>query len=233
MKDSQQLAKTYRKQGTTNIDSVSMFEKLLTEIPKWNADIISQETADICAFFPALQKTLHAVLLSNIYIVKSVQPGIIKNVDVVLPNTQSFIHRIYCAVSSELITMPKIFKVTDDPARDYKNKSVAIQIIKECILSAIVSFLPANNHVQQYMEHLNAAKDNSSSTKDNKTHVPNKRNADSRADSTRYNSSSKRYKLDVHDESEDDSDEDVNQYGQSSTNDIDESTAGNEDSFEK
>jgi hypothetical protein len=134
------------------------FQTFMQRIPKWNNDIIHNETLRIMnnsKSYSWLEDLIKATLKANI-IVLTYNPTV-KNQIKIDPslyqriNIDSFIHKIYIECARELWNNPYLFYHQYSPIELKRNQRDSIILIKDCIKEGIRKLLPVKYILQIYL----------------------------------------------------------------------------------
>ena len=141
---------------STNLDNVLVeFQEGLKEIPKWNADIITEHVDNVlssCTFFNDL---LSVVFLSNVRILTSVrmnQSGK-KKIKIVVPTNEKFIHEIFKNVAKNIYNDPYLYSIKKYNSNVTNNIREVFDLIDTTIEDTIRNLLPFQNIIESYIKH--------------------------------------------------------------------------------
>ena len=130
-------------QSTTVEEISDLFSKELLNIPKWNNEVVREETERLRAACPMLDELLTAVFLSNVKILTSIRHTKLKTqMKVTVPSTVSFVHNIYITIGKEILYNIDLFdieKLNDDITR---NRATVGAMIDAAIEHTIRSSIP-------------------------------------------------------------------------------------------
>jgi len=207
---------------TTSV--IKAFQKTLKEIPLWNQDMIKNEynriiTLSRCDFFEDLTE---AVFITNTKILTSVQINDTKslNVNVNIPQSSHFVHKVYMETAKEFYKNPYVFDQSKlvSPKERHNNLREALSLIDIGINNAISNLLPIKDILKQGLTKFT-----------NKTHQS--ENNDSEQQSTENDENSDTND-DDNDDTETDDDEEENSKTNDDSDDSDENESDEEDSNE-
>jgi hypothetical protein len=146
-------------QSISNNDSVlKSFQTAVQRIPKWNNDMINNETNRILnntKSYTWLSDLIKATLKANIVVLTynptvtqqtSVDPSLYQNIQIT-----DFIHKIYIECARELWNNPYLFYHNYPPIELKRNQRDTILLIKDCIREAIRKLLPVKHILQIYL----------------------------------------------------------------------------------
>ena len=131
------------------------FQTFLTRIPSWNDSIVDTECKRIeqvsnCGYLEELISCVHVVQLKALTCVRVGQKQ--KKVDIDIPNSKQFIHRIYINIARKLYTNIYLFERNIKPLEIQKNNRELELLIKECILNAVRDTMPIENILKAYID---------------------------------------------------------------------------------
>ena len=138
---------------------LKVFQSFLKKIPKWNSDIIKQETDRILAnskSYEWLSNLIKATLKSNMIILtykpnlilqEKIDPKYYKNI-----NLEDFIHKVYIECARELWNNPYLM-YHQYPAIELKrNQRDTIMLVKDAIKEAVRKLLPLKELLEIYLK---------------------------------------------------------------------------------
>lgn len=144
---------------SNNADNVlKVFQSFLRRIPKWNTEMIKQESDRIMnnsksyAWLPDLVKaTLKANMIvltysPNLKNINKIDPNFYKNIQI-----EDFIHKVYIEVARELWNNPYLMYHLYPPIELKRNQRDTIGSIKESIKEAIRKLLPLKQILEIYL----------------------------------------------------------------------------------
>jgi hypothetical protein len=138
---------------------LKVFQSFLKRIPKWNQEMIKQETDRIMnnsKSFSWLSDLVKATVKANI-IVLTYNPGN-KNVNKIDPKyyqgikIEDFIHKIYIECARELWNNPYLMYHQYAPIELKRNQRDTINLVKESIKEAIRKLLPVKEILEIYLD---------------------------------------------------------------------------------
>ena len=133
---------------------LSRFQKKCAEIPKWNQDIVAEETnrlieASRCDYLEELMTALfiaHTKVMASVRVNKKN-----KKLTITVPKLDHFLHRLFTEAAKSFWKAPFLFQ-EDIPAIDrQKNLLQAEAIIEEAIYAAVRDMLPIKKILQEYI----------------------------------------------------------------------------------
>ena len=144
---------------STGADNVlKVFQSFLRRIPKWNTELIKQESDRIMnssksfAWLPDLVKaTLKANMIVLTYSqnsknINKIDPQFYKNVKI-----EDFIHKVYIECARELWNNPYLMYHQYQPIELKRNQRDTMSLIKESIKEAIRKLLPLKEILEIYL----------------------------------------------------------------------------------
>jgi hypothetical protein len=131
------------------------FQTFLSRIPKWNEEIISNEKKRIedtsnCSYLEDLISCVHIIQLKALTCVRVGQKQ--KKIDIDIPNSESFIHKIYIILARKLYTSVYLFENNIAPLDMQKNNREIEILAKESIMQAIRDTMPIETILRAYMD---------------------------------------------------------------------------------
>lgn len=139
-------------------DILKIFQTFLKRIPKWNKNLIDQETERIinsshsygwlCDLIKATLKSSLIVLMYNPTkkIQEKVDPSFYKNI-----STSDFIHKVYIECAREIWNNPYLLYHNYLPIEIKRNQRDCMIIIKDCIKEALRKLLPVKHILSIYL----------------------------------------------------------------------------------
>ncbi len=131
------------------------FQTYLSRIPNWNSTIIETERKRIeksssCAYLEELIACVHVIQLKALTCVRVGHEQ--KKVDIDIPNSDMFVHKVYINVARKLYTNIYLYEKDISPLNIQKNNRELELIIKECILESIRDTMPIEKILKAYMD---------------------------------------------------------------------------------
>ena len=131
------------------------FQNFLTRVPKWNQTIIDTEQKRIaetsgCTYLEELITCVHVIQLKALTCVRVGSKQ--KKIDINVPSTNDFIHKIYIHVARKIYTNIYLFERNIAPLQIQKNNREIELIVKECILNSIRDSIPVDTILRAYMD---------------------------------------------------------------------------------
>ena len=133
---------------------LSRFQKKVAEIPKWNADVVADETTKLveasrCDYLEELMTALfiaHTKVMASVRVNKKN-----KKLTITVPKLDHFLHRVFTEAAKSFWKAPFLFQ-EELPAVDrQKNLLQAEAIIEEAIYAAVRDMLPIKKILQEYI----------------------------------------------------------------------------------
>lgn len=143
---------------STSDNILKNFQIFMQRIPKWNNDIIHNETQRIMnnsKSYSWLEDLIRATLKANIIVLTynptvkqqiKIDPSLYQNIKI-----DDFIHKIYIECARELWNNPYLFYQQYSPIELKRNQRDSILLIKDCIKEAIRKLLPVKHILQIYL----------------------------------------------------------------------------------
>ena len=131
------------------------FQNLLSQIPKWNTELIENEVSRIknnskCGYIEDLITCVHIIQLKALTCVRVGQHQ--KKVDIAVPDFNNFIHKIYILTARKLYSNIYLFQKNISPLDVQKHNREIELIVKECILCAIRDTIPLEEILRSYLD---------------------------------------------------------------------------------
>tara|TARA_Y100000385_G_C13054534_1_gene621326 strand:+ start:527 stop:1702 length:1176 start_codon:yes stop_codon:yes gene_type:complete len=142
-----------KKISKKNNTILKTFQSFLKKIPKWENDMIEQETVRIITSLDTtfdIVNLLKAIVKSNIQILTNNNNIVDKKLydDLKLAD---FIHRVYIESAREFWNNPYLMYHVYEPIDLKRNQRESINIIKECIRESIRKMLPRKYILEKYL----------------------------------------------------------------------------------
>lgn len=131
------------------------FQNLLSRVPKWNPNIIKEETERIkekstCGYLEDLITCVHIIHLKCMTVMRVGNKQ--KKVDIKIPQLTDFIHKIYVNSARKLYSNVYIFERGIAPLHTQRNNREFEIIVKECIYNTIRDNIPVEELIKMYLE---------------------------------------------------------------------------------
>ena len=131
------------------------FQNFLSRVPKWNANIIKDETSRIISESkcPYLEDLLTCVHITQLKILTSIRvSNQQKKIDIDIPKLTEFIHNVYIHFARKLYSNIYLFEKDIMPLNYQKNMREAEIICRECILKVIGDNMPVEKILRAYID---------------------------------------------------------------------------------
>lgn len=131
------------------------FQNFLARIPKWNPDIVVNESDRIkrvsgCAY---LEELITCVHITQLKVLTSIRVGREqKKIDISIPKLPEFIHRVYIESARRIYKNVYLFDTEVPPLTRQKNARECELIVNECIMSVIRESMPIETILRSYMD---------------------------------------------------------------------------------
>jgi hypothetical protein len=131
------------------------FQNLLSRVPKWNPNIIKDETARIkerstCGYLEDLITCVHIIHLKCMTVMRVGNKQ--KKVDIKIPQLADFVHKIYVNSARKVYSNVYIFEKGIQPLHIQRNNREFEIIVKECIYNTIRDNIPVEELIKMYLE---------------------------------------------------------------------------------
>ena len=131
------------------------FQNLLSRVPKWNPNIIKEETGRIkerstCGYLEDLITCVHIIHLKCMTVMRVGNKQ--KKVDIKLPELSDFVHKVYVNSARKLYSNVYIFEKGNHPLQVQRNNREFEIIVKECIYNTIRDNIPVEDLIKMYLE---------------------------------------------------------------------------------
>jgi hypothetical protein len=139
----------------TGTPLLNIFRTLLERVPKWNSDIIMDETDRITSITRCdwLDDLVTAVFISHTRILMSIGPNQnFAKINVSIPKTTSFIHKIYINVAREIWKNPYLYNENVPGYINQQNIAKIEEIIRLNIESTIRKELPVKEILREHLD---------------------------------------------------------------------------------
>ena len=133
---------------------LSRFQKKCAEIPKWNQDMVAEETNRLIesSHCDYLEELMTALFIAHTKVMASVRVNKkSKKLTITVPKLDHFLHRVFTEAAKSFWKAPFLFQ-EDIPAVDrQKNLLQAEAMIEEAIYAAVRDMLPIKKILQEYI----------------------------------------------------------------------------------
>jgi hypothetical protein len=136
-------------------DKMRIFQNFLKSIPKWNQEIINDETARIvedskCNY---MDKLLNAIFISHTNSLTLKKNKKNNNLNIDVPKLGYFIHKCYIETAREFYKNPYLLdKSNRNPKDRQANLRESLSIVNESINATIRNLLPMENILDIYLQ---------------------------------------------------------------------------------
>lgn len=133
-------------------DLLICFQNELQQVPKWNSDVIKEATAKIVDSCSYINDLITAVFLSNVRILTSVKMNAKKRqVKLVVPTNETFVHKVYVNVSKSIYNDPFTFSNKRYGGNVLRNMHDVFPLIELSIEDTVRDMLPIKNILESYL----------------------------------------------------------------------------------
>jgi len=133
-------------------DLLICFQHELQQVPKWNSDVIKEATAKIVDSCSYINDLITAVFLSNVRILTSVKMNAKKRqVKLVVPTNETFVHKVYVNVSKSIYNDPFTFSNKRYGGNVLRNMHDVFPLIELSIEDTVRDMLPIQNILESYL----------------------------------------------------------------------------------
>ena len=131
------------------------FQNFLARIPKWNNNVIDNETQRIiqesqCNYLEDLIVCVHIAQLKILTSIRVGQKQ--KKIDIDIPKINKFIHSVYIEVARKLYSNVYLFETDILPLNYQKNMRECEIIVRECIIDTVRNSIPVESILRSYIE---------------------------------------------------------------------------------
>jgi len=133
---------------------LSRFQKKCAEIPKWNQDMVAEETNRLievsrCDYLEELMTALfiaHTKVMASVRVNKKS-----KKLTITVPKLDHFLHRVFTEAAKSFWKAPFLFQEEIPAVERQKNLLQAEAMIEEAIYAAVRDMLPIKKILQEYI----------------------------------------------------------------------------------
>lgn len=131
------------------------FQNLLSRIPKWNQEMISQEKERImklcnCSYLEDLMTCVHIIQLKILSCVRVGNES--KKITIDIPDFGAFLHKVYINVARKLYSNIYLFEI-DIPSLEIQKRNREFEVIVQvCIMNTIRDSIPVETLLRQYID---------------------------------------------------------------------------------
>ena len=131
------------------------FQNFLTRVPKWNQELIDNETKRIiqqskCNYLEDLLTCVHITQLKVLTSIRVATKQ--KKIDIDIPKISDFIHKVYIKCARKCYSNVYLFETDIEPLTQQKNFRECETICKECILNTVRESMPVDKILRAYMD---------------------------------------------------------------------------------
>lgn len=131
------------------------FQNFLTRVPKWNQEIINNETKRIiqqskCNYLEDLLTCVHITQLKVLTSIRVATKQ--KKIDINIPKLADFIHKVYIKCARKCYSNVYLFETDIAPLTQQKNLRECETICKECILNTVRESMPVEKILRAYID---------------------------------------------------------------------------------
>jgi len=131
------------------------FQNFLTRVPKWNQELIDNETKRIiqqskCNYLEDLLTYVHITQLMVLTSIRVATKQ--KKIDIDIPKISDFIHKVYIKCARKCYSNVYLFETDIEPLTQQKNFRECETICKECILNTVRESMPVEKILRAYMD---------------------------------------------------------------------------------
>ena len=131
------------------------FQNFLTRVPKWNQEIINNETKRIvqqskCSYLEDLLTCVHITQLKVLTSIRVATKQ--KKIDIDIPKLSDFIHKVYIKCARKCYSNVYLFESDIAPLTQQKNLRECETICKECILNTVRESMPVEKILRAYID---------------------------------------------------------------------------------
>jgi len=131
------------------------FQNFLTRVPKWNQELIDNETKRIiqqskCNYLEDLLTCVHITQLKVLTSIRVATKQ--KKIDIDVPKLSDFIHKVYIKCARKCYSNVYLFETNIEPLTQQKNLRECETICKECVLNTVRESMPVEKILRAYMD---------------------------------------------------------------------------------
>ena len=131
------------------------FQNFLSRVPKWNENIVTEETKRIveASNCPYLEDLLTCVHITQLKILTSIRVSQKqKKIDLDIPKLNVFVHKCYISFARKLYSNVYLFEKDIPALQHQKNMRECELICHECILGVIRESMPVESILRAYID---------------------------------------------------------------------------------
>ena len=131
------------------------FQNLLSRIPKWNNEMITQEKDRImklcnCTYLEDLMTCVHIIQLKILSCVRVGNES--KKITIDIPDFGAFLHKVYINIARKLYSNIYLFEI-DIPSLEIQKRNREFEVIVQaCIMNTIRDSIPVETLLRQYID---------------------------------------------------------------------------------
>jgi len=131
------------------------FQNFLARVPKWNPNIVTEETNRIveksnCGYLTDLISCVHIIQLKSLTCMRVGNQQ--KKIDISVPSLENFIHKIYINTARKMYTNIYLFEKNITPLQIQKHNRELEVIVREQILNSIRDNIPVEDILKVYLD---------------------------------------------------------------------------------
>ena len=131
------------------------FQNFLTRVPKWNSNIIDEESKRIskkseCPYLTDLLTCVHITQLKVLTSIRVSQKQ--KKIDIDIPKLNTFIHKVYIELARKLYSNVYLYEKDILPLQYQKNRREVEILCRESILNVIRESVPVEKILRAYID---------------------------------------------------------------------------------
>lgn len=145
------------KKAAKNNDELKIFQIMLSDVPKWNPNIIDVEYQRIIRqnnLGKTIEDLLKAVIKSNIVVLTNsnidYNENLLKELNI-QDDFKNFIHLVYIECARTFYNTPFLFSHRESSIEIKRNQAEILKIIQECIKNAIRKMIPLQITIKTYL----------------------------------------------------------------------------------
>ena len=143
------------KDNDENEKYLMTFQNFLSRVPKWNDNIVTEETKRIveASNCPYLEDLLTCVHITQLKILTSIRVSQKqKKIDLDIPKLNVFVHKCYISFARKLYSNVYLFETQIAALQHQKNMRECELICHECILGVIRDSMPVETILRAYID---------------------------------------------------------------------------------
>ena len=143
------------KDNDENEKYLMTFQNFLSRVPKWNENIVTEETKRIveASNCPYLEDLLTCIYITQLKILTSIRVSQKqKKIDLDIPKLNVFVHKCYISFARKLYSNVYLFEKDIIALQHQKNMRECELISHECILGVIRDSMPVESILRAYID---------------------------------------------------------------------------------